>query len=76
MSESEKAAAKAFGTENLAATLRQQTEKYGKPVEAIEFATGHIENDHDAMNFLRSWSEGDFTALEQRWPEFPAAVRK
>ncbi len=41
---------------------------------AIAFALENTSSDHDGMEFLRCWNEGDFDTIRGHWPEAPEEV--
>ena len=41
---------------------------------AIAFALDNTSSDHDGMEFLRCWNEGDFDTIREQWPEAPEEV--
>ncbi|MNE49581.1 hypothetical protein D3C80_1441120 [compost metagenome] len=41
---------------------------------AIAFALENATSDHDGMEFLRCWNEGDFDTIRDQWPDAPEEV--
>ncbi len=41
---------------------------------AIAFALENTLSDHDGMEFLRLWNEGDFDTVREQWPDAPEEV--
>jgi oligoribonuclease NrnB/cAMP/cGMP phosphodiesterase (DHH superfamily) len=41
---------------------------------AIAFALENATSDHDGMEFLRCWNEGDFDSIRDLWPDAPEEV--
>jgi hypothetical protein len=41
---------------------------------AIAFALENATSDHDGMEFLRLWNEGDFDTIRDQWPDAPEEV--
>jgi len=41
---------------------------------AIAYALENATSDHDGMEFLRCWNEGDFDTIRDQWPDAPEEV--
>lgn len=41
---------------------------------AITFAVENTSSDHEGMEFLRCWNEGDFDTIREQWPDAPEEV--
>ena len=41
---------------------------HGEAIDALTFALEHIEDDLDAMDFLRGWMEGDISSSYNFYP--------
>lgn len=58
----------------LAAFQGERTQPSDPACEAIRYALEECEDDHDAIQFLKYWNEGEFDILRRDWPNLADAL--